>query len=82
MSEINKPVEMTTDELDNVAGGAVNALDALNVNAKDAQFTLTDVGAKGGITNVNAQETEKSVQSLEQFQATGTPAIPDIFSSK
>jgi hypothetical protein len=82
MSEINKPVEMTLDELDSVAGGAVNALVADNINEKDAQFTLTSLGAKGGITNVNAQETEKSVQSLDQFQATGDLGVPDIFSSK
>ena len=80
MSEINKPMEMSSEELDTVAGGAFAATVAENFNFSDEQVNVTALGADGGITNLNAQKTDLSKQQLQQVQATGSlPSIPDIF---
>ena len=82
MSEINKPMEMSSEELDTVAGGAFAATVAENLNFSDEQVNVTALGANGGITNLTAQDTDLSKQKLNQVQATGElPGIPDIFPS-
>jgi hypothetical protein len=84
MSENNKPVEMSAAELDEVAGGAFNIVDASNLNFSDEQVSVTALGANGGITNATAQKTKLSEQDLVQVQATGDfPGFPTgIFPSK
>ena len=83
MSKINKPMELSVEELDTVAGGALNIVDASNFNFSDTQAVLTNVGADGGISNAAVQQTEVSKQELQQVQATGElPGLPNIFASK
>lgn len=80
MTEHNKIVEMTSEELDTVAGGAFNIVDAFNFNFSDSQTSIVSIGADGGILSINQQETKVSKQELQQIQATGElPGIPDIF---
>lgn len=80
MTEPNKMVEMTSEELDTVAGGAFNIVDASNFNFSDSQTSIVSIGADGGILSINQQETKVSKQELQQIQATGElPGIPDIF---
>ena len=80
MSDTDKLVEMSTEELDTVAGGAFVITDASNFNFSDSQTNFLSIGADGGIISLNTQETKLSKQELKQIQATGDlPALPDIF---
>ncbi|MBN3907040.1 MAG: hypothetical protein HWQ35_10905 [Nostoc sp. NMS1] len=71
MSDNIKPVELSAEELDNVAGGAFKFVNADNDNKLDTQESATILGAKGGITSLNAQETVESHQRLHEITATG-----------
>ncbi|MEH2202177.1 CTB family bacteriocin [Nostoc sp.] len=77
MSDNIKPVELSAEELDNVAGGAFSFVDADNFNALDQQVGQTVVGPHGGIGSSTAQQTAISHQSLYEIKATGflTPTI-------
>ncbi len=78
MSDNIKPVELSSEELDNVAGGAFSNVDASNLNAIDAQAGATVLGADGGIGSFTTQETAVSEQHLFEIKATGVfPGTPD-----
>jgi hypothetical protein len=74
----NKPMELSTEELDNVAGGAASLVIGSNLNAIDEQVGATNVGADGGITSLTAQKTAVSQQELKEIKFTGNdlPGIP------
>ncbi|MEH1866716.1 MAG: CTB family bacteriocin [Nostoc sp.] len=71
MSDNIKPVELSAEELDNVAGGAFSLVDAHNFNAIDQQAGATVLGANGGISSLNTQQTAVSEQNLFEIKATG-----------
>ncbi|MEH2443021.1 CTB family bacteriocin [Nostoc sp.] len=77
MSDNIKPVELSAEELDNVAGGAFSFVIADNYNALDQQAGGTVVGPNGGITSSTVQQTAISHQSLQEIKATGflTPTL-------
>ncbi|QHG15533.1 CTB family bacteriocin [Nostoc sp. ATCC 53789] len=71
MSDNIQPIELSAEELDNVAGGAFSFVDADNYNAIDQQAGATVIGANGGISSLNTQQTAVSHQSLHEIKATG-----------
>ncbi|MBD2509774.1 hypothetical protein H6G91_21160 [Nostoc muscorum FACHB-395] len=71
MSDNIKPVELSAEELDKVAGGAFSFVDAHNFNALDQQTGGTVLGANGGIGSFTAQQTAVSQQDLHEIKATG-----------
>ena len=71
MSDNIKPVELSAEELDNVAGGAFSFVDADNDNRSDQQISETVLGPHGGIGSSTAQQTTISHQSLYEVKATG-----------
>ncbi|MBD2509771.1 MULTISPECIES: CTB family bacteriocin [unclassified Nostoc] len=71
MSDNIQPIELSSEELDNVAGGAFSFVDADNYNAIDQQAGATVIGANGGISSLNTQQTAVSHQSLHEIKATG-----------
>ncbi|MBE8998142.1 CTB family bacteriocin [Nostoc sp. LEGE 12447] len=71
MSDNIQPIELSSEELDNVAGGAFSFVDADNYNAIDQQGGATVIGANGGISSLNTQQTAVSHQSLHEIKATG-----------
>ncbi|MBD2524584.1 CTB family bacteriocin [Nostoc sp. FACHB-133] len=71
MSDNIQPIELSAEELDNVAGGAFSFVDADNYNAIDQQAGATVLGANGGISSLNTQQTAVSHQSLHEIKATG-----------
>ncbi|BAY30897.1 hypothetical protein NIES2107_27450 [Nostoc carneum NIES-2107] len=75
----NKPMELSAEELDNVAGGAASLVDAFNLIANDQQIGSTVVGANGGISSQTAQQTTVSAQQLKEIKFTGEtlPGIPE-----
>ncbi|BAY30901.1 hypothetical protein NIES2107_27490 [Nostoc carneum NIES-2107] len=77
----NKPMELSAEELDNVAGGATSAVFASNRNFLDEQVGSTVVGANGGISSQTAQKTVASEQYLAEFKSTGEgfPGLPGGF---
>ncbi|MBE8988521.1 CTB family bacteriocin [Nostoc sp. LEGE 12450] len=70
MSDNIQPIELSSEELDNVAGGAFSFVDADNYNAIDQQAGATVIGANGGISSFNTQQTAVSHQSLHEIKAT------------
>ncbi|BAZ76566.1 hypothetical protein NIES50_51660 [Aulosira laxa NIES-50] len=77
----NKPMELSAEELDNVAGGAFIATDASNLNAVDEQASATLLGAGGGISSLSSQKTAVSEQKLQDIRFTGEnlPGLPGGF---
>lgn len=77
----NKPMELSTEELDNVAGGAASVVDASNFNFLDEQAGVVIIGANGGITSLTTQKTAVSKQELQEIKFTGEglPGLPDGF---
>ncbi|MBE8998148.1 MULTISPECIES: CTB family bacteriocin [unclassified Nostoc] len=71
MSDNIKPVELSSEELDNVAGGAFSFVDAHNFNFSDKQSSAVIIGADGGIASFNSQETTISKQDLHEIKFTG-----------
>ncbi|MBD2509772.1 hypothetical protein H6G91_21150 [Nostoc muscorum FACHB-395] len=71
MSDNIQSIELSAEELDNVAGGAFSFVDADNYNAIDQQAGATVLGANGGISSLNTQQTAVSHQSLHEIKATG-----------
>ncbi|MEH1976120.1 MAG: CTB family bacteriocin [Nostoc sp.] len=71
MSDNIKPVELSAEELDNVAGGSFSFVDADNDNKLDQQIGETVLGSNGGIGSSTAQQTTISHQSLHEVKATG-----------
>ncbi|AVH62266.1 MULTISPECIES: CTB family bacteriocin [unclassified Nostoc] len=71
MSDNIKPVELSAEELDNVAGGAFSFVIADNYNALDQQAGGTVLGPNGGIGSSTVQQTTVSHQSLQEIKATG-----------
>jgi hypothetical protein len=71
MSDNIQPIELSAEELDNVAGGAFSFVDADNDNRLDQQIGETVLGPHGGIGSSTAQQTTVSHQSLHEIKATG-----------
>ncbi|ACC80476.1 CTB family bacteriocin [Nostoc punctiforme] len=71
MSDNIQPIELSAEELDNVAGGAFSFVDADNDNKLDQQISETVIGPHGGIGSSTAQQTATSHQSLYEVKATG-----------
>ncbi|MEJ6484969.1 CTB family bacteriocin [Nostoc punctiforme UO1] len=71
MSNNIQPIELSAEELDNVAGGAFSFVDADNDNRLDQQISETVLGPHGGIGSSTAQQTTTSHQSLYEVKATG-----------
>ncbi|MEJ6484971.1 CTB family bacteriocin [Nostoc punctiforme UO1] len=71
MSDNIQPIELSAEELDNVAGGAFSFVDADNDNKLDQQISETVIGPHGGIGSSTAQQTTTSHQSLHEIKATG-----------
>jgi hypothetical protein len=71
MSDNIQPIELSAEELDNVAGGAFSFVDADNDNRLDQQISETVLGPHGGIGSSTAQQTTTSHQSLHEIKATG-----------
>ncbi|QIR40408.1 hypothetical protein HCG51_29435 [Tolypothrix sp. PCC 7910] len=67
----NKPMELSAEELDIVAGGAVAATDASNSQILDEQASVVIIGANGGIASFNTQKTAASQQKLQEIKFTG-----------
>ena len=70
MSE-NKPMELSAEDLDNIAGGAFGLDNISNLNTLDTQASLVNVGADGGIQSAQVQKTTESKQTLQEIKATG-----------
>ncbi len=82
MSDNIKPVELSSEELDNVAGGAFSLVEAHNFNFSDKQSGAVIIGADGGIASFTAQETVVSKQDLFEIKTTGEElpsGIPNNF---
>ncbi|BAY30900.1 hypothetical protein NIES2107_27480 [Nostoc carneum NIES-2107] len=77
----NKPMELSAEELDNVAGGAGSAVFGNNFNSVDQQIGSTVLGANGGISSQTAQQTTVSEQHLAELKFTGEgfPGLPGGF---
>jgi hypothetical protein len=84
MSENNKPMELSTDELDTVAGGAaLSVVDADNLNADSFNFGQTSIGANGGINSTVIQKDSLSQQQLKEIKVADVtlPGVPEGFFS-
>ncbi|BAY99511.1 hypothetical protein NIES37_34940 [Tolypothrix tenuis PCC 7101] len=83
MSDNIKPVELSAEELDIVAGGAAIATNAENRNFSDEQASAIIIGANGGIASFTTQKTAVSEQKLQDIRFTGDdlPGIPGGFFS-
>ncbi|QIR40406.1 hypothetical protein HCG51_29425 [Tolypothrix sp. PCC 7910] len=78
----NKPMELSAEELDNVAGGAVGLTNAFVENKLDTQASLVNIGANGGIQSAQTQTTTESKQALNELKLTGEfPGVPGGFFS-
>ena len=69
----NELLELSSQELDSIAGGAASETEANNQNFSDAQFTFTVLPKDGGIINITKQETFFSEQDLKEFKDSGIP---------
>ncbi|BAY30902.1 hypothetical protein NIES2107_27500 [Nostoc carneum NIES-2107] len=79
----NMPMELSAEELDNVAGGAASLVDGSNFNFLDEQASAVIIGANGGIASFTAQKTAVSEQKLQEIKFTGDdlPGVPKGFFS-
>ncbi|QIR40404.1 hypothetical protein HCG51_29415 [Tolypothrix sp. PCC 7910] len=76
----NKPMELSAEELDNVAGGAVSEVAAVSDINLDTQASLLNIGAGGGIQSAQTQTTTESKQALNELKLTGEfPGVPSGF---
>jgi hypothetical protein len=66
-------LELSNQELDDIAAGAASATDANNKQFSDAQFTFVDIPKDGGIISITKQETFFSEQDLKEFKDSGIP---------
>lgn len=66
-------LELSNQELDEIAGGANSVTDASTENLSDAQFTFVNLPKEGGIISITQQETFFSEQDLKEFKDSGIP---------
>ncbi len=70
MSDNNKPMEMSADELDIVAGGARRAAAAATQELVDVQ--LSDLSSnRDGVHSTNIQQTDDFKATIVEFTETG-----------
>ncbi len=70
MENINEVMELSAQELDTVAGGAIRADLAEVYNLKDQQISGLSA-TRGGITSFNAQSTDDFSAYVAEFNQTG-----------
>ena len=71
MSENNKPMELSAQELDTVAGGALNVSAAHTENLIDVQANTLDAD-RSGVRSTNVQHTDDFAAQLAQLNQTGS----------
>ncbi|MEH2349212.1 MAG: bacteriocin [Nostoc sp.] len=67
----NEMLELSNQELDNIAGGATSDVFGKNANAEDYQFGFVEIPKEGGITSVTFQVSVFSEQDLREFKEAG-----------
>ncbi len=72
MENINEVMELSAQELDSVAGGAIRADVAAVDNLKDSQVSVLSA-TRNGITSFNAQSTDDFSAYVAEFNQTGGP---------
>jgi hypothetical protein len=70
MENINEVMELSAQELDTVAGGAIRADVAKVDNLKDQQISVL-TATRNGITSFNAQSTDDFSAFVAEFNQTG-----------
>ena len=70
MSENNKPMELSTEDLDIIAGGATRAAAAATQELVDVQLSSLDA-SRGGVHSTNIQETDDFKATIVEFTETG-----------
>jgi hypothetical protein len=74
MSQNNKPMELSVEELDNIAGGALNIAAAQTKELIDVQANTLDAD-RGGVRSTNFQATDDFKAALFQINQTGQPGV-------
>jgi hypothetical protein len=67
----NEVLELSNQELDDIAGGATSDVFGRNINAEDSQLGYVEIPKEGGIKSVTFQQTFFSEQDLREFKETG-----------
>ncbi|GAB4346051.1 MAG: hypothetical protein OHK0047_39620 [Leptolyngbyaceae cyanobacterium] len=70
MESKNEVMELSAQELDSVAGGAIRADVAKVDNLKDSQISVL-TATREGITSLNAQSTDDFSAYVAEFNQTG-----------
>lgn len=68
----NGMLELSSQELDSVAGGATTDVFGRTINAEDSQLGFVEIPREGGIKSVTFQQTFFSEQELREFKETDT----------
>ncbi len=74
MESKNEVMELSAQELDSVAGGAIRADVAAVNELKDSQVSGLSA-TRDGITSFNAQSTDNFSAFVAEFNQTGSPSI-------
>lgn len=64
-------LELSNQELDDIAGGATTDVFGRNLNAEDNQLGFVEIPKEGGIKSVTFQQTFFSEQELREFKEAG-----------
>ncbi|MDZ7962004.1 MAG: bacteriocin [Aulosira sp. DedQUE10] len=67
----HEALELSNQELDDIAGGATTDVFGRNLNAEDNQLGFVEIPATGGIKSVTFQQSFFSEQELQEFKETG-----------
>jgi hypothetical protein len=67
----NEMLELSNQELDNIAGGATSDVFGTNTNAVDYQLGYVEIPKEGGIKSVTFQVSVFSEQDLREFKEAG-----------
>ncbi|MBN3907038.1 MAG: hypothetical protein HWQ35_10895 [Nostoc sp. NMS1] len=67
----NEMLELSNQELDDIAGGATSDVLGKNTNAEDFQFGYVEIPKEGGIKSVTFQVSVFSEQDLREFKEAG-----------
>ncbi len=70
----NKPMELSVEELDNIAGGALNIAAAQTKELIDVQANTLSAD-RGGVRSTNFQATDDFKAALFQINQTGQPGV-------
>ncbi|BAY99512.1 hypothetical protein NIES37_34950 [Tolypothrix tenuis PCC 7101] len=67
----HEALELSNQELDDIAGGATTDVFGRTLNAEDTQLGFVELPATGGIKSVSFQQSFFSEQELREFKETG-----------